>query len=47
MVARALAQRLQVVWGQPWVVDNRPGGSGQIGMPVVARAAADGYTLTL
>ena len=47
MVARALAQRLQVAWGQPWVVDNRPGGSGQIGMPVVARAAADGYTLTV
>jgi tripartite-type tricarboxylate transporter receptor subunit TctC len=47
MVARALAQRLQAAWGQPWVVDNRAGGSGQIGMPAVARAAADGYTLTI
>lgn len=47
MVARALAQRLAAAWGQPWVVDNRPGGSGQIGMPVAARAAADGYTLTI
>lgn len=47
MVARALAQRLAAAWGQPWVVDNRPGGSGQIGMPVVTRAAADGYTLTV
>jgi tripartite-type tricarboxylate transporter receptor subunit TctC len=47
MVARALGQRLAAAWGQPWVVDNRAGGSGQIGMPVVARAAADGYTLTV
>lgn len=47
MVARALAQRLAAALGQPWVVDNRAGGSGQIGMPVVARAAADGYTLTV
>jgi tripartite-type tricarboxylate transporter receptor subunit TctC len=47
MVARAVAQKLAAAWGQPWVVDNRPGGSGQIGMPAVARAAADGYTLTV
>ena len=47
MVARALAQRLAAAWGQPWVVDNRAGGSGLIGMPVVARAPADGYTLTV
>jgi tripartite-type tricarboxylate transporter receptor subunit TctC len=47
MIARALGQKLAAAWGQPWVVDNRAGGSGQIGMPVVARAAADGYTLTV
>ncbi len=47
MVARALAQRLAAAWGQPWIVDNRAGGSGQIGLPVVARAAPDGYTLTV
>jgi tripartite-type tricarboxylate transporter receptor subunit TctC len=47
MVARAVAQKLAAAWGQPWVVDNRAGGSGQIGMPVVARAAPDGYTLTV
>ena len=47
MVARNLAQRLAAALGQPWIVDNRAGGSGQIGMPVVARAAADGHTLTV
>lgn len=47
MIARALAQRLQSATGQPWIVDNRGGGSGQIGLPVVARAAPDGHTLTL
>jgi tripartite-type tricarboxylate transporter receptor subunit TctC len=47
MIARAVAQRLAAAWGQPWIVDNRAGGSGQIGMPVVARAAPDGYTLTV
>lgn len=47
MVARALAQRLAAAWGQHWIVDNRAGGSGQIGLPAVARAVPDGHTLTV
>jgi tripartite-type tricarboxylate transporter receptor subunit TctC len=47
MIARTLSQKLNVALGQPFVVDNRAGASGQIGMPAVAKAAADGYTLTV
>ena len=47
MIARALGQKLSAALGQPFVVDNRAGGSGQIGMPFVAKAPADGYTLTV
>ena len=46
-MARALGQKLNTIYGQPFMVDNRPGGSGQIGMPLVAKAAPDGYTLTI
>lgn len=47
LVARAIAERLQVALGQPFVVDNRSGASGNIGMAEAARAAPDGYTLVL
>jgi tripartite-type tricarboxylate transporter receptor subunit TctC len=47
MIARSLGQKLNVSMGQPFIIDNRAGASGQIGMPVVAKAPADGYTLTV
>lgn len=47
MVARALGDKLKTALGGTWIVDNRPGGSGQIGMPAVARSAADGHTLVV
>lgn len=47
ILARILAQRMTVAWGQPAVVENRPGVGGTIGASMVARAPADGYTLLL
>ncbi len=47
MIARTVGQKLAAALGQPFVVDNRAGASGQIGMPVVARAPADGHTLAV
>ncbi|MBQ0133290.1 MAG: tripartite tricarboxylate transporter substrate binding protein, partial [Comamonas sp.] len=47
MIARVVSQKLGEQLGQSFVVENKAGGSGQIGMPQVARAAPDGYTLTV
>jgi tripartite-type tricarboxylate transporter receptor subunit TctC len=44
-MARIVAQRLTEAWGQPVVVDNRPGGNYAVGALAVARAPADGLTL--
>lgn len=46
-IARLVGQRLATDWGQPFVVDNRAGASGRIGLPVAAKATPDGYTLTV
>src|SRR3954470_2370043 len=45
VAARLLAQRMNEDWGQPVIVDNRPGGNTVIGAQQVAKAAPDGYTL--
>ena len=47
IVGRTIAQQLQERWGQPVVVENRPGAGAIIGMNAVAKAAPDGYTLLL
>jgi tripartite-type tricarboxylate transporter receptor subunit TctC len=47
ILARVLGEELQQRWGQPVVVENKPGASGNIGTQVAARAAPDGHTLLL
>jgi tripartite-type tricarboxylate transporter receptor subunit TctC len=44
-VMRALASKLQTKWGQPVVIDNRPGANEIIGASSVAQSAPDGYTV--
>lgn len=45
IVGRILGQKLHEAWGQPVIVDNRGGAGGTIGIGVVAKAPADGYTI--
>ena len=44
ILARALAPELQRVFGQPFVVDNKPGAGGNTGAAEVAKSGGDGYT---
>ncbi len=47
LLARTLGERLQAVWKQIVVIDNRPGAGSNIGAAIAARAAPDGYTLMI
>lgn len=47
IVARLLGDKLKDRWGQPVVVENKPGAGGMLGVDVAAKAAPDGYTLTV
>jgi tripartite-type tricarboxylate transporter receptor subunit TctC len=45
LLGRIVAQKFTEAWGQPAIIDNRPGGGSTIGIEVVVRAAPDGYTV--
>ncbi len=47
VLSRAIGNEISRSLGQPVVVDNKPGASGTVGTDMVAKAPADGYTLTL
>lgn len=47
ITARTVAPRLGALWGQTVVVDNRPGGTGAIGLETAARAQPDGHTIVM
>ena len=47
ILARALGPGMQQALGQPWVVENKPGATGNVGADFVAKSPADGYTVML
>jgi len=47
ILARLVGEKMTKAWGQPVLVDNRPGGNTAIGSEIVAKADPDGYTLLL
>src|SRR5438445_11447149 len=47
IVGRIVSQKLSDIWNQPVVPENRAGAGGSIGSAIVAKAAADGYTLLI
>ena len=47
VVARLVVNRLQEIWGQQVIIENKPGAGGNIGNELVARAEPNGYTILL
>ena len=47
LLARAVGQKLSEAWGQPVLVENKPGAAGNLGVDLAAKAPADGYTLVV
>ena len=47
ILARQIGPKLTDAWGQPVIVENKPGANGNVGAEFVARSAPDGYTLLL
>ena len=47
IMARLIGQKFSEAWGQPVVIDNRPGASGIVGTDIVAKAQPDGYTVLM
>jgi tripartite-type tricarboxylate transporter receptor subunit TctC len=47
VMARIIGERMNTAWGQPVVVENKPGAGGSIGIRETARADPDGYTLAV
>ena len=47
LMARIMGQKLTEVWGQPVIIESKPGAAGSIGMEFTARQPADGYTFVV
>lgn len=47
ILARSIGQKLAEYWGQPVVVDNRPGAAGWLGITAMAKSPPDGYTISV
>ena len=47
ILARVVGQRLTSAWGQPVIIDNRPGAGGVTGTAIAAKTPPDGYTIVL
>src|SRR5262249_3389971 len=47
VMGRLITEPLREIWGQPVIIENRPGGALMVGSNAVAKSAPDGYTLLL